>query len=99
MELDPKYADVIVRRWQAFSGDAAVLDNDGWRFEEMAAGREAPAAAQDPGCGDRSARDPVDGAAPLRPGLVRTDLAGAGRFDGEPKLLLQRAPLMAPRIV
>jgi hypothetical protein len=36
---------VIVRRWQEFSGEAAVLDGDGRRFEEIAAGREAPAAA------------------------------------------------------
>ena len=29
MELDPAYCDVIVRRWEGFSGNAAVLDGDG----------------------------------------------------------------------
>jgi DNA modification methylase len=30
IELDPKYVDVIVKRWEAFSGGKAVL-NDGQR--------------------------------------------------------------------
>ena len=41
VELDPKYCDVILCRWRDFSGQAAVLDGDGRRFEELAAGREA----------------------------------------------------------
>jgi DNA methylase len=41
IELDPKYCDVIIRRWQEFSGRAAVLDGDGQPFEEIA-GRETP---------------------------------------------------------
>lgn len=32
MELDPKYCDVIVRRWQEFTGHAATLDGDGRTF-------------------------------------------------------------------
>ena len=32
VELDPKYCDVIVMRWQEFSGDTAVLDGDGRSF-------------------------------------------------------------------
>ncbi len=44
VELDPKYVDTIILRWQDFSGGAAVLDGDGRRFEEIAAGREAKAA-------------------------------------------------------
>jgi DNA modification methylase len=44
IELDPKYCDVIVRRWQEWSGGAAILDGDGRSFEEMAAVREAAAA-------------------------------------------------------
>ncbi len=28
MELDPKYADVIIRRWEAMSGQEAV--HEGW---------------------------------------------------------------------
>jgi len=35
MELDPKYADVIVLRWQEFTGRAAVLENDGRTFAEI----------------------------------------------------------------
>jgi len=44
IELDPKYADVVVRRWQEFSGGTATLDDDGRSFEAVAAGREAAAA-------------------------------------------------------
>ena len=44
IELDTRYCDVIVRRWQAFTGKVAVLDGDGRTFEEIAAGREATAA-------------------------------------------------------
>ena len=35
MELDPKYCDVIVSRWQAFVGKAATLQADGRSFEEI----------------------------------------------------------------
>ena len=35
MELDPKYADVIVRRWQEYTGKPAVLDADGRPFDEI----------------------------------------------------------------
>lgn len=41
MEIDPKYADVIVRRWQEFTGRRAVLDGDGRCFDELAAERRA----------------------------------------------------------
>ncbi len=37
LELDPAYCDVIVRRWQAFTGQKAVLDGDGTPFDEAAA--------------------------------------------------------------
>lgn len=39
MELDPKYADVIVKRWQEFSGKEATLDGDGRTFAQLAAER------------------------------------------------------------
>src|ERR1700690_1479135 len=29
MEIDPKYADVIIRRFQEYSGKSAILDSDG----------------------------------------------------------------------
>lgn len=32
MELDPKYCDVIVRRWQQFTGKTAVLESTGQPF-------------------------------------------------------------------
>ncbi len=36
VELDPKYVDVIVRRWQEFSGKKATLAATGQSFEELA---------------------------------------------------------------
>jgi DNA modification methylase len=38
MELDPVYADVIVRRWQEFTGQRGVRELDGITFDEVAAG-------------------------------------------------------------
>jgi len=35
LELDPKYVDVIVRRWEAFTGGAAVHSETGLTFTEM----------------------------------------------------------------
>lgn len=35
MELDPKYVDVIVKRWQDFTGKAAVHETSGKTFDEM----------------------------------------------------------------
>jgi DNA modification methylase len=44
MEIDPKYADCIVRRYQEFTGKKAVLDPDGRTFDEIALERAgAPA--------------------------------------------------------
>jgi DNA modification methylase len=40
MELDPKYADVIVQRWQTLSNKKAKLDSDGRTFEEISAERQ-----------------------------------------------------------
>ena len=36
MELDPKYVDVIIRRWQDFTGQAAIHEETGVPFNEMA---------------------------------------------------------------
>jgi DNA modification methylase len=44
IELDPKYADVIVRRWQGFSGGTATRDGNGGSFDARAIGRAAAAA-------------------------------------------------------
>lgn len=35
MELDPKYVDVIVQRWQTLSGKKAKLENDGRTFDQL----------------------------------------------------------------
>ena len=35
MELDPRYCDVIIARWQAFTGKAAHLESDGRTFTEV----------------------------------------------------------------
>lgn len=35
MEMQPVYVDVIVKRWQNFTGKQAVLENDGRSFSEM----------------------------------------------------------------
>jgi DNA modification methylase len=36
IELDPRYVDVIVRRWQDYTGRKAVLVSDGREFEKIA---------------------------------------------------------------
>jgi DNA modification methylase len=36
MELDSRYADVIVRRWQEYTGKKATLEADGRTFEQIA---------------------------------------------------------------
>jgi hypothetical protein len=42
IELDPKYVDTSILRWQGFSsGGAATLDGDGRSYDEIAAGRGA----------------------------------------------------------
>ena len=41
MELDPKYVDVIVQRWQEFAGKQATLESDGRTFAELGSARKA----------------------------------------------------------
>ena len=36
IELDPKYADVIVRRWQDWTGQQATREADGLTFDQAA---------------------------------------------------------------
>jgi DNA modification methylase len=44
IEIDPKYAQVIIVRWQQYSGKCATLDGDGRTFEEIAHQRRQEAA-------------------------------------------------------
>jgi hypothetical protein len=37
--MEPKYCDVIIRRWQEYSGKEAVLDGDERAFKDVAAER------------------------------------------------------------
>ena len=34
-EIDPIYVDVIVRRWQAYTGEVAKREGDGKLFDEL----------------------------------------------------------------
>jgi DNA modification methylase len=44
LELDPKYVDVTVQRWQTLSGKKAKLEGDGRTFEQIKAERLGVAA-------------------------------------------------------
>ena len=35
LELDPKYVDVIVQRWQKLTGKDAILEGDSKTFEQV----------------------------------------------------------------
>lgn len=41
LEIDPRYCDVIVERWQAFTGSSAILDGDRRSFADLKDGRAA----------------------------------------------------------
>lgn len=41
IELNPAYVDVAVKRWQDFTGQKAVLEDDGRTFDEITETREA----------------------------------------------------------
>jgi DNA modification methylase len=55
MELDPRYADVIILRWQAFTGHAAFHEADGRSFTEYL-GERTPGKVLVPG-----AKEPGEG--------------------------------------
>jgi DNA modification methylase len=42
IELDPKYVDVIVRRWQDWTGEQATREADGVTFDQAASDSSAP---------------------------------------------------------
>ena len=37
MELDPRYVDVIVSRWQEWTGKTATRESDGVGFDDLVA--------------------------------------------------------------
>ena len=39
LELDPKYVDVVVQRWQQLTSKQATLDGDGRTFDDIAVER------------------------------------------------------------
>jgi DNA modification methylase len=39
VEIEPKYVDIAVRRWERFTGEQAVLDATGKTFDQIAADR------------------------------------------------------------
>ena len=43
IELDPKYVDVVVQRWQPLTGKKATLDGDGRTFDEIGEERKGAA--------------------------------------------------------
>jgi hypothetical protein len=45
MDIDARYVDVAVRRWQGFTGRAAVLAGEERVFDDIAAARGMQAAA------------------------------------------------------
>lgn len=46
MELSEAFCDVVIERWQAFTGKLATIDSDGRNFEEVKAERVGAAADQ-----------------------------------------------------
>ena len=44
IELDPKYVDVIVKRWQEYTGQRTVLEADGRGFGQIVLERSRPVA-------------------------------------------------------
>ncbi|HYF08418.1 MAG TPA: site-specific DNA-methyltransferase [Acetobacteraceae bacterium] len=52
IELDPRYCDVILQRWQAFAGEQAVLEGTGESFAAVAAQRVSGSAEKEPAHGN-----------------------------------------------
>jgi len=44
IEIDPRYVDVAVIRWQEFTGQEATLEGDGRTFEQIKSERVGVAA-------------------------------------------------------
>jgi hypothetical protein len=46
MEIDPKYVDVVIRRWQALMGKEAVLEETATTFEDTLEHRQREATTE-----------------------------------------------------
>ncbi|ARP98282.1 site-specific DNA-methyltransferase [Pseudorhodoplanes sinuspersici] len=66
MEIDPRYVDVVVRRWQAFVGRVATHAGDGQSFEDIANMR---AAQQTDSSTSRDVHESYD----IAPGATQTE--------------------------
>ena len=78
IELDPKYVDVVVQRWQQLSGKKATLDGDGRTFSRSARSGKERLMNRPLPPGDRGRR----GAAPGRPSGSAGAVPGAGGLVG-----------------
>jgi len=45
IEFEPKYCDVIVRRWQTYTGKAATFEGTDLTFEDFEGARASPPAS------------------------------------------------------
>jgi DNA modification methylase len=62
LELDPVYVDVMVRRWQEYTGKDATLDGDGRSFQEVSAERiTITSQADSPELNGSTGAEPVGG--------------------------------------
>jgi DNA modification methylase len=61
MELDPKYVDVIIQRWQTLSGKQAKLEGDGKTFEAISAERQSGSAVDATGTIKTEHSNPTEG--------------------------------------
>ena len=74
LELDPLYADVIIRRFEAATGVPAVLEETGERFADLAARRQR----------EKDMRGgQVGGVTPNESGAETTPVAEAQNDDGQ----------------
>jgi DNA modification methylase len=61
IEIDPKYVDTAVMRWQEFTGRTAILDGDGQTFAEIGQHRNRAPSAEMPTTMNSVAKAPVAG--------------------------------------
>jgi DNA modification methylase len=61
LEIDPRYVDVAIKRWQAFTGDAARHLDTGFGFDELSAQRRAGAPSEPDRKGGRRRRETTHG--------------------------------------